>query len=317
MKRLSRLLTLASILAALVFVGCQQNTTTEPSPHPEVTDDGGNGSGGGSGAGDSDSGTSDAEVVNIHFRINYQSNWLVVVQIDNHKDKIASAEWEIFVGDRRLNGSSFIEPTFDISDVPEDRCDIVTVRLNVVTLKEGYALGAQTDRQALDITEANPDGCREPVARFSHVVSCEKRDVDFTNQSTGPEGTTFEWEFGDGAISRSESPSHRYDRDGEFGVILTATSPGKLMGESSAEVRVIGPPDPSFTASCSGLACSFNSDRSSGSIDSFSWDFGDGTFSSSPNPSKTFSSAGTFQVLMSLRNECATRDATESITVAP
>ena len=46
-------------------------------------------------------------------------------------------------------------------------------------------------------------------------------NVQFTNLSTG--GTTYNWDFGDGATSSEENPSHIYDSDGTFEVVLTVT----------------------------------------------------------------------------------------------
>ena len=300
---------LAILLIAMLGGGCYQETTTEPTPTPTPPADDGSGSGSG------ESGTAEGETVNIHFTINYQDDWRIVVQIENHRDKIESVEWLLKSGDTRIISSSLTEPTFDVKDEP-GRCGVFTVRLVVVQLKEGYVIGSQTDEQDLNVGDLNPDGCEEPEARFAAQVTCETRDVDFDNLSTGPASTTWLWEFGDGSTSRSKSPSHRYDSDGEFRVILTAKSDGGF-GEASEELRIVGPAGASFTRSCPGLTCAFNSDGATGQILSVGWDFGDNTFSSSRNPTKTYDAAGTFQVTAAFTTECNTVRATESVTVAP
>lgn len=300
----------AILLLTLLGYGCYQETTTEPTPTPTPPADDGSGSGG------SGDGTAEGETVNIHYTINYQPPWLVSVQIENHKDKVLRTEWVLKAGDRRLQSSSLLEPSFDLTQEFEDRCGTITVRLDVLQLKDGYAIGAQTDEQDLNIGALNLEGCQEPQARFAAQVTCETRDVDFDNLSTGPESTAWLWEFGDGSTSRSKSPSHRYANDGEFRVILTATSDGGV-GEASEELRIVGPAGASFTRSCSGLTCAFNSDGATGQILSVRWDFGDNTFSSSRNPTKTYDAAGTFQVTASFTTECNTTAATESVSVAP
>lgn len=48
--------------------------------------------------------------------------------------------------------------------------------------------------------------------------------VQFSNQSSG--GTIYEWDFGDGTSSMEENPSHTYQTDGLFEVVLIVTDEG-------------------------------------------------------------------------------------------
>lgn len=62
-------------------------------------------------------------------------------------------------------------------------------------------------------------------------------------------------------------------------------------------------PAASFTYSCTGLTCSFNGSGSNdpdGSITTFAWTFGDGTSGSGVTPNKTYSSAGTRTVILTV-----------------
>lgn len=65
---------------------------------------------------------------------------------------------------------------------------------------------------------------REVVPKASFSVSDTEpykgSPVSFTNTSSGAE--RYEWEFGDGAVSTEESPSHTYSEYGTFSVSLTA-----------------------------------------------------------------------------------------------
>jgi cyclophilin family peptidyl-prolyl cis-trans isomerase len=68
----------------------------------------------------------------------------------------------------------------------------------------------------------------KPVATFT--VPVEKHvapvAVQFTNTGV-KEGTTYEWDFGDGTKSTEASPRHRYTQSGNYTVILKATQGGK------------------------------------------------------------------------------------------
>jgi PKD repeat protein len=78
------------------------------------------------------------------------------------------------------------------------------------------------------------------------------------------------------------------------------------------------PPVAAFTSSCSGLTCSFTSTSSDpdGTIGAYSWTFGDGGTSTVQNPSRTYATAGTFTVTLTVTdNQGATNTASHTVTV--
>ncbi len=77
-------------------------------------------------------------------------------------------------------------------------------------------------------------------------------------------------------------------------------------------------PTANFSSSVSGLTATFtdSSTDSDGSIASRSWNFGDSTTSTATNPSKTYSTAGTYNVSLTVTdNGGATNTVTKSVTV--
>jgi PKD repeat protein len=109
---------------------------------------------------------------------------------------------------------------------------------------------------------------------------------------------------------------------------LTATYSGGpgLSGSSDTEPHTVisqpltnQAPTAAFTSSCANLGCSFDSGGSNdpdGSIVSWSWDFGDGATSEARSPSHTYGQAGTYQVVLTVRDDDgASGTVSHSVTV--
>ncbi len=99
------------------------------------------------------------------------------------------------------------------------------------------------------------------------------------------------------------------------------TDPDEDNDDSFARAAVSAIPQPpvaafSFTpaAPTTGTAVQFT-DESTGAIDSWAWDFGDGGSSTEQNPSYTFTSAGAFTVALTVTNSGGADTATQEVTV--
>jgi hypothetical protein len=103
------------------------------------------------------------------------------------------------------------------------------------------------------------------------------------------------------------------------GPISVTTPNGTGTSSSTFSVVLDTPPIAGFTFSCSALTCSFDgsgSADSDGTIDAYSWDFGDNATGSGQRVSHTFSRAGNYTVtLVVAENGGAT--ARDSKTIAP
>jgi PKD repeat protein len=88
----------------------------------------------------------------------------------------------------------------------------------------------------------------EPLmAAFSAVVMPDNPlGVTFTNESSGPAGTAFQWNFGDGVgFSSDENPSYIYAAPGTYDVTLTISAPDRLTTDVlTQQVTVEAPPMP-------------------------------------------------------------------------
>lgn len=133
--------------------------------------------------------------------------------------------------------------------------------------------------------------------------------VNFTDQSTG-NPTTWSWNFGDGGSSSSQNPSYQYTSAGTYTVTLTVTNACGNDGETKTNyitVNACAAPVANFVGSpLSGnapLTVNFT-DQSTNNPTSWSWNFGDGGTSSSQNPSRQYTSAGTYTVSLTASNSC-------------
>ncbi len=119
---------------------------------------------------------------------------------------------------------------------------------------------------------------------YTDSAGCNPLGVYFTNLSTGNVADSlYLWDFGDGAISADTSIFHSFTNFGKsdsiFNVKLIATSPYMCRDTANADILVHPFIDAAFTMDSS-IACSpFHAyiKNTSMGVDSFYFDFGDGT----------------------------------------
>ena len=152
-------------------------------------------------------------------------------------------------------------------------------------------------------------------------------EVRFTDQSTDPDGQVvkWEWDFGDGAKSTERNPTHKYTAKGKYTVKLTVTDDGGLTDTATEAVLVgIKPPVANFTFTPAtprvGQTVQFTDQSTDpdGKIQSWSWDFGDGTTSTERNPRHQYAREGTYTVKLTVTdNDDLSHTVTKQITVRP
>jgi len=129
--------------------------------------------------------------------------------------------------------------------------------------------------------------------------------VSFTDLSEGSI-TEWLWAFGDGGSSTQRDPSYTYENAGLYTVSLTVTGPGGSHIETKEDyitASTSAPPLADFSGSPTTgdapLAVNFT-DKSSGSITSWLWTFGDGETSTEQNPSYTYENPGDYTVILTV-----------------
>lgn len=157
--------------------------------------------------------------------------------------------------------------------------------------------------------------------------------VTFNATGTTDEGVscldtcTYEWGFGGEATATGRIVTHRFAAGGSYVVVLTVTDGVGATATSRQTVTVTttGQPSVSFSVSpaspIAGRAATFTATATPATnhrIVSYSWNWGDGTTSQTTAPAiqKTYSTAGTFLVRLTVRDDFGqTSEASQVVTV--
>lgn len=146
--------------------------------------------------------------------------------------------------------------------------------------------------------------------------------VAFTDLSIDSVNTWL-WEFGDNATSTDQNPTHEYINPGDFSVTLTVTGPGGSDTLVKTDYIVVSYPAPSAnfegspTSGTAPLDVTFT-DLSVDSVNTWTWDFGDGGTSTFQFPVYTYVTAGTYSVSLEVSGPGGSdiMDKTDYITVS-
>jgi PKD repeat protein len=145
--------------------------------------------------------------------------------------------------------------------------------------------------------------------------------VNFTDSSTGSI-TSRSWSFGDGTTSTVQNPSKTYSSAGTYTVTLATTGPGGSNTATktiSVTAATVAAPVASFSATpTSGTAPLLVTltDTSTGTVSTRTWDLGDGTTSTAQSAVKTYSTAGTYTVKLTVSNAGGSTTTTKTISAS-
>lgn len=134
-----------------------------------------------------------------------------------------------------------------------------------------------------------------PTANFNAPVVCLGENMTFTNTSVN--GTTYEWDFGDGFTATNENPSHLFTAPGNYSVTLRAIDAQGCDDTEVIEVAVSDIPQVSFDfdvpcTSSSGISFLDLSSIENADLIGWSWRVDGVEVSTEQNPTLSFTEGG-------------------------
>ncbi len=196
-----------------------------------------------------------------------------------------------------------------------------TVRLDVTDDAGLDAVSEQT------VTVVGTSTDIPPTASFT--FSCSGLTCHFDGSgSSDSDGTivAYQWDFGDysGASGSAPTFDHTYLQAGSYSVTLRVIDNGKQSATSGPRTVTVTnvPPTARFSVSCSALSCSFDgtgSSDSDGTINSYWWNFGDGSpLGVGSTATHTFAQNGSYSVTLTvIDNGGLNATATKTVSVGP
>jgi gliding motility-associated-like protein len=162
-----------------------------------------------------------------------------------------------------------------------------------------------------------------PIANFTTSNVCYSETSEFTNTSLfNINSMSFLWNFDDGTTSTVTSPNLIYSDNGDYDVELITTSANGCNDTIIKTHSVYAKPLANFIFDdvCDGYQTPFTdaSTIDAGNINTFSWDFGDGSSASGTGPNHQYLNVGDYPVNLSvISDQLCTHDTTLIVTVNP
>jgi gliding motility-associated-like protein len=211
--------------------------------------------------------------------------------------------------------------------------DGTTLVTSATTVSHTF-ISAGTYTVKLVITETG--GCVDSVVKTNLItvnrpyvnflalnsLACVNQPVAFSNYCSGSTTLSYNWNFGDGGSSTGFIPTHIYTTSGTYSVTLVATDANGCKDSLTRSSYInVGSVTAAFTMNDSVGQCppfTVNFTNTSANAVSYQWLFGNGSSSSLTSPSATFTTAGTFQVMLIATHANGCKDtAIHTVTVAP
>jgi len=149
----------------------------------------------------------------------------------------------------------------------------------------------------------------QPVAGYGYLspVLCSNQPVQFMDSTISSVSLSYSWDFGDGATSSEQNPSHLYLQSGSYYTSLVVNSSGGCSDTSAltVDIQLLPVPEANFTVTPTTTSIftpviSFSDE----SVDAITCliDWGDGTITDCNTFQHTYASPGTYRIKQIVEN---------------
>jgi gliding motility-associated-like protein len=191
---------------------------------------------------------------------------------------------------------------------------------------------ATTNNGCKDTTQLDATVYPLPNAEFISNAVCEGLTNNLTDQSsvsnvfTANQITSYAWNFDGQGTSPVASPTFTFSGEGVYPCTLTITTDNGCVDSVTHDVSVYPLPISQFavTAECEGISnvftdqSSISNTNTSNTINSWSYQFGDGQSSSSADPSHEYTTEGVYDAVLTVTSNHGCQDTSHAtVTVYP
>ncbi len=180
----------------------------------------------------------------------------------------------------------------------------------------------------LDVTYANGGTEHFEKTDYIEVLSKPQIDIDITNfspcinensiqlQNNTSGAAQFLWDFGDGHMTTDINPYHHYSSPGSYVITFFATNAGGCASDTSLTKTILPVTQNGFQIVGTTQTCdsshAFSFDASPGGLNSYSWEFSDGTALNGSSVQHAFNAFGSFGLLLITTDANGCTDSTYS-----
>ena len=142
--------------------------------------------------------------------------------------------------------------------------------------------------------------CDTTIANFNYSINA----LNVAFDATAAIGTSLKyyWQFGDGSTNNTSSPTHTYSSPGSYTVTLLLVNSCGDSTSTSFDITICPPVNLGFTSSIVGSTFSFTATPVG--LLNYQWNFGDGNSASGLSANNTYSTQGTFTVILTAEDSC-------------
>ncbi len=180
--------------------------------------------------------------------------------------------------------------------------------LACLTVTDSTAGGKCTDTWCDSVHVGSNAGVCNAQFTFHSDSDVALYTVDFFN-GTNPSKTKYYWSFDDGTTSLDQNPKHTYAHAGVYWVCLYVSDSAVCQSSSCDSVHVQGTIKPVCNAHFQDYTIAdsvhFYASTASSTTTKYVWSFGDGHYSTEPNPWHLYPNYGTYHVCLTVTDSTA------------